>query len=96
MAVSTTAITLTTTPQKITNDFTGRDGCTLYISNPSASVDVYLSGSASSTTSDAFILYAKTVYQSSNILSMKLDDNEEMYAFVGSGTLSVRVMHQGD
>jgi hypothetical protein len=36
MAVSTTAITLTTTPQKITNDFTGRDGCTLYISNPSA------------------------------------------------------------
>jgi hypothetical protein len=96
MAVSTSAVTLTTTPQKITNDFTGRNGCTLYISNPSASVDVYLGGSASSTTSDAFILYAKTTYQSSNIIAIKLEDNEDMYAFVGTGTLSIRVMHQGD
>jgi hypothetical protein len=96
MAVSTAALTLTTTPQKITNDFTGRSGCTLYISNPSATVDVYLSGSASSTTADAFILYAKTTYQSSNILTIKLDDNEDMYAFVGTGTLAIRTMHQGD
>jgi len=96
MAISTSAVTLTTTPQKITNDFTGRNGCILYISNPSASVDVYLGGSASSTTADAFILYAKTVYQSSNILTIKLEDNEDLYAFVGTGTLAIRVMHQGD
>jgi hypothetical protein len=96
MAISTSAVTLTTTPQKITNDFTGRNGCTLYVSNPSSSVDVYLSGSASSTTADSFILYAKTVYQSSNILTIKLEDNEDLYAFVGTGTLAIRVMHQGD
>ena len=96
MSVSTAALTLTTTPQKITNDFTGRSGCTLFISNPSASVDVYLAGAADATTSNAFILYAKTTYQSSNILTIKLDDNEDMYAFVASGTLAIRVMHQGD
>jgi hypothetical protein len=96
MSISTSAITLTTTPQLISSTTGGRKGYVLYISNTSTTVDVYLSGSASDTTSTAFILPARTTYQSANVITVPCEPNETLYAFVGSGTLSIRVMHQGD
>ena len=96
MSISTTAITLTTTPQLISSTTGGRKGYLLYISNTSTTVDVYLGGTASDTTSTAFVLPARTTYQSANVIQIACEPNETLYAFVGTGTLSIRVMHQGD
>jgi len=95
MAISTEAFTLTTTAQKLTNDNTGRDGITLYITNTSTTVDIYIGG-ADVTTANGFVIPARTTYESSNVLAIKLDAKEQLYGLVGSGTLAIRIMHQGD
>jgi hypothetical protein len=96
MSISTSAVTLTTTPQLISSTTGGRRGYTLYISNTSTTVDVHLAGTASDTTSTSFIVPARTTYQAANVIVVPLEQNESLYAFVATGTLAIRVMHQGD
>jgi hypothetical protein len=91
MALAHERISVGTAATKISSDFAGKDGQTLLIQNPSASVVVYLGGEGVTTTSYGYALGGVTVSD----MSIDLQNGETLFAVVASSTLTVNVLRQG-
>jgi hypothetical protein len=89
MSLAHERVSVGTTATKISSDYSGKDGQTILIQNPSASVVVYLGGEGVTTTSYG---YALGVISD---MSIDLQDGEKLFAVVASSTLTVNVLRQG-
>jgi len=89
MALAHERISVGTAATKISSDFAGKDGQTLLIQNPSASVVVYLGGTGVTTSSYGYSLGALSD------MSIDLQNGETLFAVVASSTLTVNVLRQG-
>jgi hypothetical protein len=91
MSLAHERVSVGTTATKISSDYSGKDGQTISIQNPSTSVVVYLGGEGVTTTSYGYALGGVTVSD----MSIDLQDGEKLYAVVASSTQTVNVLRQG-
>lgn len=89
MSLAHERVSVGATATQISSDYAGKDGQTVLIQNPSASVVVYLGGDGVTTASYGYSLGAVSD------MSIDLQDGEKLYAVVASGTLTVNVLRQG-
>ena len=89
MALAHERVSVGTTATLLSSTYAGKDGQTILVQNPSASVVVYLGGAGVTTTNYGFALGV------SSDLSVDLKDGETLYAVVASSTLTVNVLRQG-
>jgi hypothetical protein len=89
MSLAHERVSVGTTATKISSDYSGKDGQTILIQNPSASVVVYLGGEGVTTSSYGYALGVVSD------MSIDLQDGEKLFAVVASSTLTVNVLRQG-
>lgn len=89
MALAHERVSVGTTATLLSSTYAGKDGQTILVQNPSASVVVYLGGAGVTTSSYGFALGV------SSDLSVDLKDGETLYAVVAASTLTVNVLRQG-
>lgn len=89
MALAHERVSVGTTATLLSSSYAGKDGQTILVQNPSASVVVYLGGAGVTTSSYGFALGV------SSDLSVDLKDGETLYAVVAASTLTVNVLRQG-
>ena len=89
MALAHERVSVGTSATLLSSSYAGKDGQTILVQNPSASVVVYLGGAGVTTTSYGFALGV------SSDLSVDLKDGETLYAVVAASTLTVNVLRQG-
>jgi hypothetical protein len=89
MALAHERVSVGTTATLLSSTYAGKDGQTILVQNPSASVVVYLGGAGVTTASYGFALGV------SSDLSVDLKDGETLYAVVAASTLTVNVLRQG-
>jgi hypothetical protein len=91
MSLAHERVSVGTTATQISSNYSGKDGQTISIQNPSTSVVVYLGGEGVTTTSYGYALGGVTVSD----MSIDLQDGEKLYAVVASSTQTVNVLRQG-
>lgn len=89
MALAHERVSVGTTATLLSSTYAGKDGQTILVQNPSASVVVYLGGAGVTTTSYGYALGV------SSDMSIDLKDGETLYAVVAASTLTVNVLRQG-
>lgn len=89
MALAHERVSVGTTATLLSSSYAGKDGQTILVQNPSASVVVYLGGAGVTTTSYGYALGV------SSDMSIDLKDGETLYAVVAASTLTVNVLRQG-
>ena len=89
MSLAHERVSVGTTATQLSSNYSGKDGQTVSVQNPSASVTVYLGGEGVTTTSYGFALGVLSD------MSIDLQDGEKLYAVVASSTLTVNVLRQG-
>jgi len=89
MALAHERVSVGTSATLLSSSYAGKDGQTILVQNPSASVVVYLGGAGVTTSSYGFALGV------SSDLSVDLKDGETLYAVVAASTLTVNVLRQG-
>jgi hypothetical protein len=89
MSLAHERVSVGTTATQLSSNYSGKDGQTVSVQNPSSSVTVYLGGEGVTTTSYGFALGVLSD------MSIDLQDGEKLYAVVASSTLTVNVLRQG-
>ena len=89
MSLAHERVSVGTTATQLSSNYSGKDGQTILIQNPSASVVVYLGGEGVTTASYGYALGVVSD------VSIDLQDGEKLYAVVASSTLTVNVLRQG-
>jgi len=89
MALAHERVSVGTTATRLSSQYAGKDGQTVFVQNPSGSVVVYLGGAGVTTTSYGFALAINSD------VSINLQTGEELYGVVASSTLTVNVLRQG-
>ncbi len=89
MGVSHSRISVGTTATQLSSNYSGKDGQSLNVQNPVGGVDVYIGGAGVTTTSYGYLLKAETS------LGIELQEHENLYAVVATGTQTVNVILQG-
>jgi hypothetical protein len=89
MSLAHERVSVGTTATQLSSNYSGKDGQTVSVQNPSASVTVYLGGEGVTTTSYGFALAPLSD------MSIDLQDGEKLFAVVASSTLTVNVLRQG-
>jgi len=89
MALAHERVSVGTSATLLSSSYAGKDGQTILVQNPSASVVVYLGGAGVTTSSYGFALGV------SSDISVDLKDGETLYAVVAASTLTVNVLRQG-
>jgi hypothetical protein len=89
MALAHERVSVGTTATLLSSQFAGKDGQTVSVQNPSASVTVYIGGAGVTTTSYGYALGTLAD------MSVDLQNGEELYGVVASSTLTVNILRQG-
>lgn len=89
MSLGHERVSVGTTATQLSSNYSGKDGQTISVQNPSASVSVYLGGEGVTTTSYGYVL------GTNSDMSIDLADGEKLYGVVASSTLTVNVLRQG-
>ena len=89
MALAHERVSVGTTATLLSSEYAGKDGQTVSVQNPSASVVVYIGGAGVTTTSYGYAL------GTSSDMSVELQTGETLYGVVASSTLTVNVLRQG-
>jgi hypothetical protein len=89
MSLAHERVSVGTTATQLSSNYSGKDGQTVSVQNPSTTVTVYLGGEGVTTTSYGYALGVVSD------MSIDLQDGEKLYAVVASSTLTVNVLRQG-
>jgi len=89
MSLAHERVSVGTTATQLSSNYSGKDGQTISVQNPSTTVTVYLGGEGVTTTSYGYALGVVSD------MSIDLQDGEKLYAVVASSTLTVNVLRQG-
>jgi hypothetical protein len=89
MSLAHERVSVGTTATQLSSNYSGKDGQTVSVQNPSTTVTVYLGGEGVTTTSYGYALGVVSD------MSIDLQDGEKLYAVVASSTQTVNVLRQG-
>jgi hypothetical protein len=89
MSLAHERVSVGTTATQLSSNYSGKDGQTVSVQNPSTTVTVYLGGEGVTTTSYGYALGVVSD------MSIDLQDGEKLYAVVASSTQTVSVLRQG-
>jgi hypothetical protein len=89
MALAHERVSVGTTATLLSSQYAGKDGQSILVQNPSATITVYLGGAGVTTTSYGFALGINSD------MSIDLQTGEELYGVVASSTLTVNILRQG-
>lgn len=89
MSLSHERVSVGTTATQLSSNYSGKDGQTVSVQNPSTTVTVYLGGEGVTTSSYGYALGVVSD------MSIDLQDGEKLYAVVASSTQTVNVLRQG-